>query len=229
MTITILTLFPEMFESVFSHSIIKRAQREGKVTLKYVNIRDFGIGRHKIVDDTTYGGGAGMVLKIDVLVAALESVKTGQQGEKVILLDPAGKTYTQQTAEEFSTLSHLILICGHYEGYDARIRHFVDGSISLGDYVLSGGEIPAMVLIESITRLIPGVLSKEEATSSESFSDENGKRMLEFPQYTRPVEFRGHTVPEVLRSGNQKVIEEWREKEAKALTKKVRPDILLED
>jgi len=226
MKITIITLFPEMFESVFAHSILKRAQMEGKLTLSFCNLRDFGIGKHKMVDDTPYGGGTGMILKVDVVVPAIESVKTGEENEKVILLDPVGIQYKQTIAEKLSSKRHLILVCGHYEGFDARIRDYVDMSISLGDYILSGGEIAAMVITESVSRLIPGVLSKEEATDFESFSEINGRRILEFPQYTRPLEFRGKVVPELLRSGNQKLIAEWREKEAIQLTKSLRPELI---
>lgn len=222
MLISIITLFPEMFESVFASSIPKRAQEEGLITINYVNLRDFGIGKHKTVDDTPYGGGIGMVLKVDVIDRAIQATRKNEKGELVALLDPKGETYAQETAENLSKLSHLILICGHYEGVDERVRTLVDREISIGDYVLSGGEIPAMVVAESVIRLIPGVLKKEEAASIESFSLRQGKsaRLLEHPQYTRPPEYKGMKVPDILFSGHKAKIEQYRKEQAVEETKK---------
>ena len=230
MTISVLTLFPEMFESPFSHSIIKNAINKKLIKLDLINIRDFGIGRHRTVDDRPYGGGRGMVLRVDVLFNALEFAKNkfkkkGKQKQKIVLLDPSGKTYNQKKAREFSKLDHLILICGHYEGFDMRIKNFIDEEISIGDFVLTGGEIPAMSIIDSGSRLREGVLP-EDAAEIESFSDHNGSISLEFPQYTRPDEFNNLKVPKVLLSGNHQSIKTWREKQSKRITKKNRPDLL---
>lgn len=226
MKFTVITLFPEMFEGVFNHSILKRAQREEKVVIEIVNLRDFGIGAHKTVDDKPYGGGVGMVLRVDVLESAIKSVKT-EKTDLVILLDPKGEVYKQSIVEKLSKLNHVVLICGHYEGYDERIRNFVDMEISIGDYVMSGGEIPAMVVVESVSRLIKGVLKHDEATSLESFS-KNIKtgRILEHAQHTRPAIYKGFEVPHILKSGNPKLIEEWKMKNAESLTKKRRPELL---
>ncbi len=229
MKISILTLFPEMFTGVFNHSIIKLAQEKDAVLLEYINIRDFGIGKHQLVDDTPYGGGAGMVMRVDVIASAL--AKTSSKGrsasgrkssERVILLDPQGKPFVQKKAQELSKFDHLILICGRYEGVDERVRKLVDEEISVGDYVLTGGEIPAMIMIDTIIRLIPGVI-KEESIRDESFSTSN---LLEYPQYTRPSEFSGEKVPSILLSGNHKEILEWRQKKALEKTKIHRPDLL---
>ncbi len=225
MVISIITLFPQMFEGVFNYSIIKRAQQEGHVKIRFFNLKEFGIGKHKIVDDTPYGGGIGMLLKVDVLDEAIEAARLKDKKERVILLAPTGTPYTQRTAEKLSKYDHLILICGHYEGYDARIRNFVDDEISIGDYVLSGGEIPAMVISESVIRLIPNVLSKTEAHRFESFSHEKGG-VLEHPQYTRPEEYKGLKVPEVLLSGHAAKIDEYRANSAHKLTEERRPDLL---
>ena len=227
MKIDILTLFPNMFAGPFSESIIKRAIDRKKAKINIVNIRDFTKDKHKTVDDRPYGGGVGMVMKVDVLDRTLYSLKSKakSQNSKVILLTPQGKTFNQKTAQRLSKLNHLILICGHYEGFDERIRKLVDEEISIGDYVLTGGEIPAMVLIDSIVRLIPGVLKKEEAVVIESFSKMDGKAVLEFPQYTRPDEYKGMKVPKILLSGNHKKIQEWRKKEAIKRTKKRRHDL----
>jgi tRNA (guanine37-N1)-methyltransferase len=223
MKITILTLFPEVFTPTISTSILKHAQEKKLVEIKVVNFRDFAEGPHKTVDDKPYGGGVGMVLRVDVLFRALEAVREKQlskEQEKVMLLDPKGKTYTQTLAKEFSHLSHLILICGHYEGFDARIEKYIDMSISIGDFVLTGGEIPAMAITDSIIRLVPGVLP-DGATSSETFEE----NLLEAPHYTRPAEFNGEKVPEVLLSGNHKEIIEWRKEQQQLITKKLRPDL----
>lgn len=225
MKITIITLFPEMFDGPFSYSIVKKAKEQKKVDINFINIRDFGIGKHKIVDDTPYGGGTGMILKVDVLKNAIDKAKTSLKKRdaktKITLLSPHGKTYNQKVANKFSKLDHLILICGHYEDFDARIRNFVDKEISIGDFVLTGGEIPAMLITDSVTRLISGVL-KKGVTDNESFS----KSGLEFSQFTKPNIYKGLKVPKVLLSGNHKEIEKWRKKEALRITKKARPDLL---
>jgi tRNA (guanine37-N1)-methyltransferase len=224
--ISVITLFPEVFEPIFDHSILKRAQEKGLVEFKIINHRDFGIGKHKTVDDRPYGGGAGMVLKVDVLEKAIMSAKMNIKDEKVILLDPQGEVYKQQTAENLAKLSHIILVCGHYEGFDERIRHFVDMEISIGDYVLTGGEIPAMVIVDSVTRLIPGVLKDSSATSNESHSEIEGHRLLEGPTYTRPEKHKGMVVPEVLLKGDPKKISEFKKEKSRAITKKNRPDLV---
>lgn len=203
MHITILTLFPDVFVPLLQASILKKAQAKKLVTINVVNIRDYTQDSYKTVDDRPYGGGVGMILRIDILARAISAQAKGYR----ILLAPHGNRYTQKAAKALSKKEHIILICGHYEGVDARIEDLVDEIISIGDYVLTGGEIPAMVLTDSITRLIPGVL-KEGVTSSESFEN----NLFEYPQYTRPQEFKGKKVPEVLLSGDHKKIEEWKEK-----------------
>lgn len=222
MKISILTLFPEMFNGPFEFSIIKRAHEKGLVKINIINIRDFGIGKHKMVDDTPYGGGMGMVMRVDIVKKAIDSNKSNKKGERVILLDPSGKTFNQQKAKNLSRLSHLILVCGHYEGFDQRIREFVDEELSIGDYVLTGGELPAMVVVDALIRLIPGVLGKDKSSADESFQ----KNLLEYPQYTRPYEFKGQKVPKVLLSGNHKEIDKFRKDESLKRTKKQRPDLL---
>lgn len=225
MLISIITLFPKIFDPILSVSILGRAQEEGKVKINIVDLREFGLGRHKTVDDKPYGGGTGMVLRVDVLEAAINSVKTGKGNEAVILLDPKGETYKQNLAEKFTKYDHLILVCGRYEGFDERIRDYVDFEISIGDYVLSGGELPAMIMVESICRLLPGVLSKSEATELESFSESSKGRILEHPHYTRPAEYKKKKVPAELLSGNLAEITKYRIDKAEKLTKKRRPDL----
>lgn len=229
MKITIITLFPEMFIGPFDHSIIKKAKEKGLVEIEFVNIRDFGIGNHRMVDDTEYGGGVGMVMKVDVIHKAIEEARSKKQEarkrEKVVLLSATGKTYDQKKAQSFSKLDHLILICGHYEGIDARIKTYIDEEISIGDFILTGGEIPAILIADSITRLIPGVLPKG-AAEDESFSEVNDQVLLEYPHYTNPRSYEGHDVPEILLSGNHPKIDEWRQHEALEATKKMRPDLL---
>lgn len=225
MLISIITLFPKMFESVFSFSIPSRAQKEEKIKIQMIDLRDFGIGRHKTVDDKPYGGGTGMVLRVDVLDNAIQKARTGRGHEAVILLDPKGQKYNQETAEKFAEYDHLILVCGHYEGVDDRVRNFVDFETSIGDYVLSGGEIASIVVIDSIIRLVPGVLKKENVTSLESHSKIGGLRILEYPHYTRPEVYKRWRVPKILLSGNFKMIEEYRFKKAREVTKKRRPDL----
>lgn len=231
MKISILTLFPQMLAGPFEHSILKRAQEKKLVEIELVNIRDFGIGRHKIVDDTPYGGGAGMVLRVDVIDKALQSVtcnlKRKTCNERKVLLDARGERFTQKRATGLVRYDHLILIAGHYEGVDERVRQYlIDETVSIGDYVLTGGEIPAMVIVDSVTRLIPGVI-KEESYHHESFSlQTSGKLLLEHPQYTKPQVYKNYSVPQVLLSGNHKEIEKWRQEEALKETKRTRPDLL---
>lgn len=223
MKITILTLFPEMFQGPFSQSMIKRAIEKKLVEINLVDIRHFGMGKHKVVDDTPYGGGKGMILRVDVLKNATESVrnsKSRKNEEKVVLLSPHGGTFNQSKSIKFSKLKHIILVCGHYEGVDARYDKFIDEKVSIGDFILTGGEIPAMLIADSVVRLVEGVL-KEGVTSSESFPD-----LLEYPQYTKPQDFENLKVPQVLLSGNHKKIEEFKKKESKKLTLKLRPDLL---
>jgi len=225
MIITILTLFPQMFEGPFESSIIGRAIKKGILTITHINIRDFATDSYKTVDDHPYGGGAGMVMKVDVADRAIQHAKSLHPDctPYVILLDPQGKPYKQADAMALSHKEHLIFFCAHYEGIDERIRTLVDAEFSIGDYILTGGEIPAMVMIDNIVRLIPGVLGKAESSVYESFSDPN---LLEGPQYTNPQSYKGLDVPPVLLSGNHKKIEEWRNEEALKITKLRRPDMV---
>jgi len=225
MRISIITLFPEMFSGVFDFSIVKRAIQRGKLEINLIHLRDFALDAYGSVDDHPYGGGTGMVLRVDVMDRAIQSVRSGKETaktERVILLTPQGEPYVQTKARDLSRYTHLILLCGHYEGVDERVRDLVDEEISIGDYVLTGGEIPAMVLTDSVTRLLPGVLLKEDATINESF--ESG--ILEYPHYTRPETYRDQQVPAILLSGNHAKIEAWKAKEAITRTKKRRPDLL---
>jgi len=216
MKIDIITLFPDMLSGPFDQSIIKRAQEKGLVEIKIHDLREYGLGNRKTVDDRPYGGGVGMVLMVEPISSLLEKIKT--KDSKVILLTPRGKTFDQKNAEKMSKYNHIIFIAGHYEGYDERIINFVDEEISIGNFVLTGGEIPTMAIVDSIVRLIPGVLEKPDATKYESFSEEN---IVEYPQYTRPEDFKGLKVPQVLLSGNHKDIENWRKQESKERTEKV--------
>lgn len=219
MTFDVLTLFPEMFEPV-KQSIIGRAEEKELININLINIRDFSKDKHKKVDDTPYGGGAGMVMRADVVYDAIQSVK--KEKSKVIYLSPQGKTLTQAKVQDLSKEQHLILLCGHYEGIDQRvIDEAVDEEISIGDYVLTGGEIPAMVLIDSVSRYVEGVLS-EESILEESFS--NG--LLEYSQYTRPEIFNGKKVPEILISGHHENIRKWRKEQSLKITLNKRPDLL---
>ena len=232
MKISILTLFPEMFTGPFEHSIVKRAQEKNLVDIELINIRDFGIGTHKMVDDTPYGGGVGMVLKVDVLHKAIEQAKdsfakhSNKEPKKqwVILTSASGKPYKQTVAKAYANLDHLIIICGHYEGVDARILNYIDEEISIGDYVLTGGELPAMIVTDSVVRLLEGVIT-EGATEDESFSEKN-QTLLEYPHYTKPRRYDGQDVPEVLLSGNHKKIEEWRKEKSVEKTKRIRPELI---
>ncbi|MDI4646244.1 tRNA (guanosine(37)-N1)-methyltransferase TrmD [Cohnella hashimotonis] len=249
MRVDVLTLFPEMFEGVFGSSILGKARDRGLVSLNTVNFRDYANNKHNTVDDTPYGGGGGMVLKPDPIFAAVEAV-TGrvvlkeprddefgddapaseERGEveglrppRVILMCPQGETFTQSKAQELSRETHLIFICGHYEGYDERIRsHLVTDELSVGDYVLTGGELPAMTVVDAVVRLLPGVLGNESSAVTDSFSD----GLLEYPHYTRPVNFRGLQVPDVLLSGHHAEIDKWRRQQSLLRTHARRPELL---
>ncbi len=213
MKIQIITLFPEMFPGVMDTSMLWKAQDKGHLEISYINLRDFGIGSRKTVDDTPYGGGDGMLLKPEPLFDAVAAAKSNDPEAKVLLMTARGERWVQRTAQSMADAgTGLIIICGRYEGYDERITSVVDRQISIGDYVLTGGELAAMIITDSVIRLIPGVLGGENSAAIESFSD--GKT-LEFPQYTRPEDFRGMKVPEVLLSGNHAAIEAWRSKQSK--------------
>lgn len=219
MKISIITLFPEVFDPILNTSILKRAQAKGKVTFELINLRDFGEGKHKVVDDRPYGGGAGMILRADILAKSIGHPR----GVRTILTSASGKPYNQKKARELSKLKAIIIVCGHYEGVDQRfIDKYVDEEISIGDFVLTGGEIPAMAIVDSIVRLIPGVLEKPEATQNESFTE----NLLEGPQYTRPGISEGKKVPKVLLSGNHQEIAKWHKAKSLEKTRKVRPDLL---
>ncbi|MBU7319571.1 tRNA (guanosine(37)-N1)-methyltransferase TrmD [Paenibacillus oleatilyticus] len=224
MRIDVLTLFPAMFDGVFTSSILGKAREKGLVELNTVNFRDYANNKHNTVDDYPYGGGGGMVLKPEPLFAAVEDVTSGLESKpRVILMCPQGESFSQKKAEELSAERHLIFICGHYEGYDERIReHLVTDELSIGDYVLTGGELPAMVVIDSVVRLLPGVLGNETSAVTDSFST----GLLEYPHYTRPANFRGWEVPEVLISGHHGNIEEWRRKQSLERTWRKRRDLL---
>ena len=221
MRIDYLTLFPEMFEGVLNHSILKRAQDKGMLAVNTVNFRDYAENKHNQVDDYPFGGGQGMVLKPEPIFNALESLQQTPE-TRVILMCPQGEPFTQEKAQELSEAEHLVFICGHYEGYDERIReHLVTDEISIGDYVLTGGELPAMTMTDAIVRLIPGVLGNQQSHEDDSFQDV----LLEFPQYTRPREYRGMNVPEVLLSGNHARIDAWRREQKLLRTYRNRPDL----
>jgi tRNA (guanine37-N1)-methyltransferase len=220
MKIEILTLFPKMFGSVLGESMLKRAQAKGRLKVSVRNLRDWTFDNHKTADDKPFGGGPGMVMKVEPVYLALKEIKT--PGSRVILMTPQGRRLEQKTVKSLAKEKALIVICGHYEGVDERIRELVDEEISIGDYILTCGEIPAMALLDAVARLLPGVLGGEGSLEAESF--ENG--MLEYPQYTRPADFEGMKVPEVLLNGDHKKIEDWRKKEAIKRTRQRRPDLL---
>jgi tRNA (guanine37-N1)-methyltransferase len=222
MRIDILTLFPEMFKSPFEESIIKRAREKSLVEINVTNIRDFASGRHLQVDDYPYGGGAGMVMKPDVLAAAIRSFQNAESW--VVYMSPQGKLLQQSKVQELAQKKHLIILCGHYEGIDCRVSAMIDEEISIGDYVLTGGELPAMVLIDATVRYIPGVLGTQESLTEESFS----ANLLEYPHYTRPPVFEGQEVPSVLISGHHENIRKWRKKQSILRTLLQRPDLLLQ-
>lgn len=219
----IITIFPEMFGSVLNGSILKRAQEKKKVAIHVHDLRDYTDDKkHRKVDDRPFGGGPGMVMMPQPLFDAIKAIKKRRKA-RVIYVSPAGKPFSQYYAKDLTKAKNLIIICGHYEGIDERVReHLVDEEISVGDYVLTGGELPAMVIVDAVTRLVPGVLGKEGSLLYESFED----NLLEGPQYTRPANFRGIKVPDVLLSGNHKSIENWQYAKALAMTKKIRPDLL---
>jgi tRNA (guanine37-N1)-methyltransferase len=223
--IEILTLFPEMFESVLSESILKRAQEKGALKIKIHNLRDWTSDNHRTADDRPFGGGPGMVMKVEPVWRALKELRAlgkAKRGKKIVLLTPQGRRLDQKLAKRLSKERSLVLVCGHYEGVDERIRGLADEEISIGDYILTCGEIPALALIDCVARLLPGVLGAAESLKSESF--ENG--LLEYPQYTRPAVFRNMEVPQVLLSGDHKEIEKWRKAEAVKRTRERRPDII---
>jgi tRNA (guanine37-N1)-methyltransferase len=223
MKFDILTLFPSMFAGPFSESIIKRAVDRGIFEIDLHNIRDYASGRHKITDDYPYGGGSGMVMKVEPLAACIEAVRLRNRQAKVVLTTPQGRIFNESIARNMSTERGLIIICGRYEGVDERVKElFVDYEISVGDFILTGGELAAMVLVDAVARFIPGVLGSEESAESDTFSD----GLLEYPQYTRPPEFRGLTVPPVLLSGNHGEIDCWRRRQALKRTYLSRPDLL---
>ena len=219
--VDILTLFPEICRAPLNESMMKRAQAAGALDLHIHNIRDWTTDKHHVVDDAPFGGGQGMVMKPEPIFAAVESLKT--DASTVVLMTPQGRRFSQASAQEFSTRAHLIVICGHYEGVDHRVaEHLADVEISIGDYVLTNGAIAAVVVVDAVVRLLPGVLGDEHSAADDSFS----RGLLEAPQYTRPAEFRGWKVPDVLLSGNHGEIASWREREARRRTQENRPDLL---
>ncbi len=221
MRIDIITLLPELLQSFLHHSIVQRAQDKAIVSLHIHDLRDFSTNKHRTVDDYAYGGGAGMVLMIEPIVECLENLKSQREYQEVIYLSPDGPQFHQGVANELSLMENFILLCGHYKGVDERVRqHFITREISIGDYVLSGGELPAAVVADAVIRLLPGVLSDESSALTDSFQDD----LVAPPVYTRPAEFRGHKVPEVLLSGHQKNIEEWRFEQSVKRTRERRPE-----
>lgn len=219
----VLTLFPEMIEQTLSHSIMGRAQRDGFISIEATNIRDYTLNKQKHVDDYPYGGGAGMVMQGQPIYDAYQSLMPGAKGARVVYMTPQGRPFTQRVAEELAQEESLVFLCGHYEGVDERlIEEIVTDEISLGDFVLTGGELAAITIIDAVSRLVPGVLGKEESFADESFSD----GLLEYPQYTRPPVFMGREVPEVLLSGHHANVAKWRREQALLRTAKKRPDLL---
>ncbi len=220
--ISIITLFPDMFEPVLNTSMLLKAQKHNLVEFSIINLRDFGIGKRKTVDDTPYGGGAGMILKPEPIFMAVEHAGKKMLQPKVLLMSPRGKPFNQLLAKEMSSVKELIILCGHYEGFDERIMSIVDAEISMGDFVLTGGEIPAMAVVDSVVRLIPGVLGDDQSNKDESFA----QGLLEYPQYTRPENFNGMEVPEILKGGNHAEIHKWRRGQAIKKTQLNRPDLI---
>ena len=218
---TVITIFPEMFPSPLGHSILKKAQEKGLISVRTVDLRDYATDRHRTTDDSPYGGGQGMVMKPEPLVAAIEDARKTLANPRVVLLAPQGRLFTQEQAARLAQEKELVLICGRYEGIDERVKGFVDEELSIGDYTLSGGEPAAMVVIDAVTRLIPGVLGNVKSSQEESFAD----GLLEYPHYTRPEEFRGMTVPEVLLSGDHDKVRNWRRQMSLTLTRMRRPDL----
>lgn len=224
MLIDVITLFPEMFTSPFADSIIKRAIDNKILQINFTQLRDFAFDKHKQVDDSPFGGGSGMVLKPEPMYRAVREVLSREKNlsHKIIITDPSGKVFNQTLAKNLATFDRLIFICGHYEGFDARIYDLADEMISIGDYVLTGGELPAMVIIDAVARMLPGVLGSEESAKTDSFFE----NLLSYPQYTRPRDFEGKIVPEILLSGNHGEIAKWRHQKAIEITKLRRPDLL---
>ena len=231
MHVAIVTLFPELFETFLHTSFIGRACSDGRLSVHLEQLREQGLGNHKSVDDTPYGGGAGMVMRVDCTVRAIEGAELScgfePKGHRV-LLTPQGSVFNQTKAQEWAERGDLVLICGRYEGFDERVRRFVDEEVSIGDFILMGGELPAMLVLEACARLLDGVLGNDVSTRDESFSTERGG-MLEYPQYTRPQDFRGLGVPEVLRSGDHAKIEAWRKQQSFERTRERRPDLVVSD
>jgi len=221
----IITIFPEMFESPFDQSILKRAQDQELLNISLHDLRKYTLDKHRKTDDHPFGGGVGLIMNVDPIVRAIETVKESKEGARSILLSPGGKPFNQKMAWELSREENLIFVCGRYEGVDERVLNFVDDAISIGDYVMAGGEIPAMVLIESISRLIPNVVGDESSLVEESFEFNR----LEYPQYTKPREFRGLKVPDILFSGHHEKIQDWQLKEALKKTAEMRPDLLSQE
>lgn len=225
MLIDIITLFPEMFAGVFGESIIKRAVEKNILEIRFTQLRDFAFDKHRQVDDSPFGGGAGMVLKPEPVYRAVRDVLSKSDenfSRKIIITDPSGEVFTQAKAKELAALNQIIFVCGHYEGFDARIYDLADELISIGDYVLTGGELPAMVIVDAVARMLPNVLGSAESAATDSFFD----GLLGFPQYTRPREFEGKVVPDVLLSGNHAKIKKWREAQSLNLTRTRRPDLI---
>lgn len=225
MRVDVLTIFPEMLRSPLEHSILKRAQESGRLEVRLVDLRDFTTDRHRTVDDTPYGGGAGMVMKPDPIFRAVEAVSASSDAAgptRIILMTPQGEVFDQARARELAQEEHLLLLCGRYEGVDERVReHLVTDELSIGDYVLTGGELPALVVLDAVARLIPGVLGAEESPQEDSFTND----LLEYPHYTRPADFRGWTVPDVLLSGNHEEVARWRQRQSLLRTLVRRPDL----
>lgn len=223
MRIDILTLFPEMFDGVLSASMLGRAQASGLIDIRVHNIRDYTDNKHKKADDYPFGGGAGLIMMAQPIYDCMDAVLEGGSARR-ILMTPRGRTLNQKIAKELSQEDRLVLLCGHYEGVDERVMNIIDDEISIGDYVLTGGELPAMVLVDCVSRLIPGVLGSEQSAQDESFSED----LLEYPQYTRPASFRGMDVPEILLNGHHAKIQAWRQEQARLKTALNRPDLLRE-
>jgi tRNA (guanine37-N1)-methyltransferase len=221
--IDLVTIFPEMFDGVINTSIVKRGREKGLLDIRPIDLREYTTDRHRSTDDTPFGGGAGMVMKPEPLFRCVEALSDGSPEMRVILTSPAGETYTQAKARELAGCRHLVVLCGRYEGIDERVRtRLVTDEISIGDYVLTGGEIPAMVILDSVARLVPGVLGRDESYEEESFSE----GLLEYPHYTRPGDFRGDSIPEILVGGHHEMIRLWRRKESIRRTLERRPDLL---
>lgn len=227
MRVDLVTLFPELFETFLATSFVGKASKSGELKTRFRSPREHGLGKHRSVDDTPYGGGSGMVMRVDVLVQCFEALDAeaeaaGEPRARRVLMTPQGRPFDQRTAERLSQVPALMLICGRYEGFDERVRSFVDEEVSLGDFVMTGGEVAAMAVIEATIRLVPGVLGNHDSVREESHSE----NLLEYPQYTRPVEFRGHAVPEVLAGGNHAEIAKWRAAQSLERTRTRRPDLL---